>query len=102
MVCEEIFLLMIVINETVRRETIYICIWTFIFSVLMQAVFLLLGKWALSVLFGNVLSASLSILNFFLMALTVHLPGGTRTLGLLLLSGSALLMVGSRFKVLPA
>ena len=60
------------VNETVRRETVYISVWVVIFSVLMQAVFLLLGKWNLDVLLGNLLSASFSILNFFLMALTVQ------------------------------
>ena len=60
------------VSEAVRRETVYISLWSFIFSALMQAVFLLSGKWDLAVLFGNLLSVSVSILNFFLMGLSVQ------------------------------
>ena len=60
------------LDPTVRRETAYIAAVTVILSALMQAVFLVIGRWSLAVLFGNVLSGAGSVLNFFLMALTVQ------------------------------
>ena len=59
------------IDKTVIKETRYIGAWILIFSALMQAVFLIIGKWDYSVLLGNLLSASVGILNFFLLGLTV-------------------------------
>ena len=60
------------IDETVLKETKYIAAWIFIFSVLMQAVFLVICEWNYTVLLGNILSAVFSVLNFFLMGLTVQ------------------------------
>ena len=60
------------VSQTVRQETLYIAAWVVILSVLMQAVFLLIGKWDITVLFGNVLSGAFAVLNFFLMGLTVQ------------------------------
>ena len=60
------------IEAAVWRETVYVVCWTAVLSVLMQAVFLILGKWDLSVLFGNLLGAFASVLNFFLMGLGVQ------------------------------
>ncbi len=60
------------IDPTVRKETRYIAVWMLIFSVLMQAIFLIIGKWDYTVLLGNFLSATVSVLNFFLMGLTVQ------------------------------
>ena len=60
------------IDETVLKETKYIAAWIFIFSVLMQAVFLVISEWNYTVLLGNILSAVFSVLNFFLMGLTVQ------------------------------
>ena len=60
------------IDQTVLKETGYIASWTLVFSVLMQAVFLVIGKWSYTVLLGNVLSFALAVLNFFLMGLTVQ------------------------------
>lgn len=60
------------IDETVLKETKYIGAWVFIFSVLMQAVFLVIGKWSLAVLFGNLLSGAFVVLNFLLMGITVQ------------------------------
>ena len=64
--------LMAKIDETVRRETLYIAAWTLLFSVLMEAVFLLTGYWHYEVLLGNMLGALFAVLNFFLMGLTVQ------------------------------
>ena len=60
------------IDATVLKETKYIAAWIFIFSVLMQAVFLVISEWNYTVLLGNILSAVFSVLNFFLMGLTVQ------------------------------
>jgi hypothetical protein len=46
--------------------------WIGILSMVMQAIFLIIGKWNYTVLTGNLLSGGISILNFFLMALTVQ------------------------------
>ena len=59
------------IDPVVRKETRYIAVWTLLFSALMQAVFLLIGQWDLTVLWGNLLTAAVSIGNFFFMAVYV-------------------------------
>ncbi len=60
------------IDPAVRKETVYVALWTLILSVLMQAVFLVLGKWNPTVLSGNALGAFAAVFNFFLMALGVQ------------------------------
>lgn len=60
------------IDATVLRETKYIAIITLLFSVMTQAVFLLLGKWDISVLLGNIWGAIGAICNFLLMGITVQ------------------------------
>ncbi len=59
------------IDKVVLRETLYIAIWTFIFSLLMQAVFLIIGKYDINVLFGNLLGALVAVLNFFIMGVSL-------------------------------
>ena len=63
---------MIKIDPTVKKETIFIACGILILSVLMQAVFLILNKWDYTVLLGNLLSGGASLLNFFLLGLTVQ------------------------------
>lgn len=60
------------IDATVLKETRYMAMWVLIFSVLMQAVFLVLGKWNYTVLLGNLLSDAVLVGNFFLMGITVQ------------------------------
>lgn len=60
------------IDATVLRETRIIAIWVIIFSAVMQAVFLIAGKWDITVLLGNLLGAFSIVLNFFLMGITVQ------------------------------
>ena len=60
------------IDKTVRLETVHIAVGELILSVLMQAVFLLVGKWSYTVLLGNILGAFGAIMNFFLMGLTIQ------------------------------
>ena len=56
-------------DPAVKKETGYIAAWVILLSLIMEAVFLLLRKWDLSILFGNLGGAVISIGNFFLMAL---------------------------------
>ncbi len=60
------------IDPTIKKETLYITAFVIIFSVLMQSVFLIIGKWDVEVLFGNILGAAAAVGNFFLMGLTVQ------------------------------
>ncbi len=60
------------IDKTILRETRYIGAWVLIFSALMQAVFLIIGKWDYTVLLGNLLSGVCSVLNFLFLGLTVQ------------------------------
>lgn len=61
------------LDETVRREVTYISLFVLLLSVLMQAIFLLLNCWDLSVLFGNLLGGAAAAGNFFLMAITIQI-----------------------------
>ena len=60
------------IDPTVLKETAYITVFTIIFSMLMQAVFLILQKWDYTVLLGNLLGIVAVVLNFLLMGITVQ------------------------------
>ena len=60
------------IDPTILRETAYITVFTAIFSMLMQSVFLIIQKWDYTVLLGNLLGIVAVALNFFLMGLTVQ------------------------------
>lgn len=59
-------------DKTVLKETGYIALWVAVLSALMQAVFLLIGRWDYRVLLGNLLSAAAVIGNFLLMGITVQ------------------------------
>ncbi len=58
-------------DPTVRKETAYIAVWVGALSLVMEAVFLILGKWDLSVLFGNLIGAGAAIGNYLLLGVTV-------------------------------
>ena len=60
------------IDKTVIKETKYIAYFVAIFSVLMQAIFLIISKWDYTVLLGNVYGAVIAIGNFFVMGLFVQ------------------------------
>ena len=60
------------IDDTVRRETVYIAVWVVILSVILQAVFLVVGQWSFGVLVSNFLSAAAAIANFLLMGITIQ------------------------------
>jgi MFS family permease len=66
------------VDPVVIKETKYIALWTVIFSVLMQAVFLIVGyflpdyAWNWTVLTDNLLGVVAVVANFFFMALGVQ------------------------------
>ena len=60
------------IDKTVKKESLYVALWVLVLSVIMQSVFLVIGKWDYTVLLGNIYSYVLSVANFFFMALTVQ------------------------------
>ncbi len=60
------------IDPVVLKETKYILFWSIILSALMQAVFLVIGKWDYTVVLGNALSVFVSVLNFFLMGFAIQ------------------------------
>lgn len=60
------------IDKTVKKETKYIITFVVIFSVLMQAIFLIIGKWDYTVLLGNLWGAAVAIGNFFAMCLYIQ------------------------------
>ena len=59
------------LNPTVRKETAYIAAWVLILSVIMEAVFLLLRRWEIPVLTGNLTGGILAAANFLLLGITV-------------------------------
>ena len=56
-------------DPAVKKETGYIAVWVVLLSLVMEGVFLIIGQWDLSVLFGNLGGAAVAVGNFFLMAL---------------------------------
>lgn len=60
------------IDKIVKNETKYIALWVLILSVLMQAVFLVIGRWDYTVLLGNLLTGITGVLNFLLMGIAVQ------------------------------
>ena len=60
------------IDKVVLKETKYIALWVLIFSAILQAVFLIIGKWDYTVLLGNLWGAAAIIANFFAIGITVQ------------------------------
>ena len=60
------------LDATVKRETLYVAFMTLILSVLMQAIFLIVGEWDYTVLLGKLFGGGVAVLNFLLMGLTVQ------------------------------
>ena len=60
------------IDPTVLKETGYIATMVLIFSLALQSVFLIIGKWDYTVLTGNLLGFAAAVGNFFLMGLSVQ------------------------------
>lgn len=57
--------------DTIKTETLYLICGMTVLSALMEAIYLILGKWSIYVLLGNMVGAGISVFNFYLMALTV-------------------------------
>ena len=60
------------LDSVVIKETRYMAAWVLILSAVMQAVFLVIGRWDYTVLLGNLLGAAVVIGNFFGMAVGVQ------------------------------
>jgi len=60
------------IDATVKKETLYVCVGTAVFSALMNGVFLLIGQWNIGVLYSNLLVGGAMLLNFFALGMTVQ------------------------------
>ena len=60
------------IDPVVLKETLFVSALVLILSALMNAVFLMLSAWNLTVLFGTLLGAGAACLNFFLMGLSLQ------------------------------
>lgn len=60
------------IDPVVVKETIYIALFSFILSILFQAIFLIIGKWNYTVLLGNVLGYVAAVGNFLILGLSVQ------------------------------
>ena len=95
------------LDPAVKKETGYISVWVLLLSLIMEAVFLVIRQWDLSVLWGNIGGAVLAVGNFFLLALVVSkaISGGkpdqaatrvkaTAAMRLLGMGGLAALLIG--------
>lgn len=60
------------VQSAVKQETRKIAVGVGLLSVLMLAVYLIIGQFSLSVLLGTLLGAAFAVGNFFLMALSVQ------------------------------
>lgn len=60
------------VDPLVLKETSYIATMVFIFSIFLQSVFLIIGKWDYTILMGNILGFSASVGNFFLMGISLQ------------------------------
>ncbi len=60
------------IQKAIWQETRNIAFGVIALSAVMQAVFFLIGKWDMTVLWGNLLGGGYAILNFFILGLTVQ------------------------------
>lgn len=60
------------IQKAIKDETLHIALGVLALSVVMEAVFFLISKWDMSVLWGNLLGGVYAVLNFFILGLTVQ------------------------------
>ncbi|MBR6918029.1 MAG: hypothetical protein IKN38_07580 [Clostridia bacterium] len=60
------------IDKTVLKETVFVAAGSAVLSLLLNSVYLIIGKWDITVLLGNLLGVSFAVFNFFLMGLTVQ------------------------------
>jgi hypothetical protein len=60
------------IDAVVLKETKYIAFFVLLFSLCLQSVFLIIGKWDYTVLLGNLLGGISAVLNFLFMGITIQ------------------------------
>ena len=60
------------IDGTVKKETAYVAIAEAVLIAIMLAVYLIISKFTLNVLFAALTSGAVAVLNFFVMGLTVQ------------------------------
>ena len=60
------------IDADVKKETKFIILGMLIMSALMHAVFLVIGKWSLGVLWSNLIVGCAMVASFFVMCLTIQ------------------------------
>ena len=65
-------------EKAVIQNTVYIALWQVIFAVLMQAVYLVIGRWNLSVLYSCAIGSVIAVANFFAMAMSVQRAVGLK------------------------
>ena len=59
------------LDPAVKKETAYVAVWVVALSLVMEGVFLIIGQWDLSVLFGNLVGAAAAVGNYLLLGITV-------------------------------
>lgn len=83
------------IEPAVKKETAYIAGWSLLLSVVMELVFWIVGAMDYTVPLGNLLGVAASLLNFFLMGLTIQ-----SAVGLEEKAASAKLKLSQRLRML--
>ncbi len=70
------------LDPTVKKETLFLLAGEAIMTAFLIAVYLIIGKFSLSILFGGLLGSAVAVGNFFAMCLTIqkaiHLEEGDR------------------------
>lgn len=60
------------VDSTIKTETKNLALVVLVLSILLEGVYLIIGKWNYTVLLGNILGGSAGLLNFFLMGLGIQ------------------------------
>lgn len=60
------------VDKVVKKETINIAIGILVCSLILQVIFMIFGRYNLAVFLGTIYGGGISLLNFFLMGLTVQ------------------------------
>lgn len=68
------------LDKAVIKETMFVLLWTVGLSLVMNGVFVAISQWNLTVLWGTLLSCTVSVLNFFLMGVGVQSIVNNKTL----------------------
>lgn len=63
---------MVKLDPEVRKELRYVVLSVIALSMVMELVYLLIGKWSAAVLGGNIAGAGASVLSFYLLCVTVQ------------------------------